>query len=59
VSVEASGEIAVYTLLALAIALLVFFGALRFVAAAKRGHRRFKWRAAPSEGGSREKPTPR
>jgi hypothetical protein len=40
---DASGEFAVYTLLAIAIVLLVFLVALRFVTAARRGHRKFKW----------------
>lgn len=34
---------AVYTLLGIAIVLLIFLGALRFVEAARKGNRQFKW----------------
>jgi hypothetical protein len=35
--------IAVYTLLGIAVVLLIFVGALAFVDAARKGNRRFKW----------------
>jgi hypothetical protein len=41
--------IAVYTLLGIAIVLLIFLGALRFVEAARKGNRRFKWSQAEAE----------
>jgi hypothetical protein len=41
--VEANAGIAVYTLLGLAIVVLIFLGALTFVNAARRGNRAFKW----------------
>lgn len=34
---------AVYTLLGIAIVLLIFLGALAFVDAARKGNRQFKW----------------
>ncbi len=34
---------AIYTLLGIGIALLIFLGALAFVDAARRGNRQFKW----------------
>ena len=42
---------AVYILMALAIIVLIFLGALTFVDAARRGNRQFKWggRERPSE----------
>jgi hypothetical protein len=36
---------AIYTLLGIGIAVLIFLGALVFVDAARRGNRRFKWAA--------------
>jgi hypothetical protein len=40
----------IYILLALAIVVLIFLGALAFVDAARRGNRQFKWsRQRPSE----------
>jgi hypothetical protein len=41
--------IAVYTLLGIAIVLLIFLGALRFVEAARKGNRRFKLAQADAE----------
>jgi hypothetical protein len=41
--VEANAGFAVYTLLGLAIVVLIFLGALTFVNAARRGNRAFKW----------------
>jgi hypothetical protein len=38
-----NAEIAVYTLLAVSIVLGIFFGALMFVNAARKGNRQFKW----------------
>jgi hypothetical protein len=35
--------IAVYTLLGIVVVLLILFSALAFVAAARRGNRKFKW----------------
>lgn len=42
---------AIYILMALAIVVLIFLGALTFVNAARRGNRQFKWggRQRPSE----------
>lgn len=40
---DAAGEIAVYTLLGLAMAAGIFWAALVFVNSTRRGNRRFKW----------------
>jgi len=39
--------IAVYTLLGIAVVLLIFLGALAFVDAARKGSRQFKWGSRP------------
>jgi hypothetical protein len=39
---------AIYFLLAIAIILMIFLGALAFVDAARRGNRQFKWRQRTS-----------
>jgi len=38
-----NATIAVYTLLGIAVVLLIFLGALAFVDAARKGNRQFKW----------------
>jgi hypothetical protein len=42
-----SVAVAVYTLLGIAIVLLIFLGALAFVDAARKGNRQFKWGSRP------------
>jgi hypothetical protein len=41
--------IAVYTLLGVAVVLLIFLGALAFVDAARKGNRQFKWASRPPQ----------
>jgi hypothetical protein len=41
--------IAVYTLLGIAVVLLIFLGALAFVDAARKGNRQFKWGSRPAD----------
>ena len=46
-----NAAIAVYTLLGIAVVLLIFLGALAFVDAARKGNRQFKWASrAPHPG---------
>jgi hypothetical protein len=40
---SANASIAVYTLLGIAVVLLIFLAALAFVDAARKGNRQFKW----------------
>jgi hypothetical protein len=41
-------SIAIYTVLGLAVVLLIFLGALAFVNAARKGNRQFKWASRPA-----------
>ena len=50
---------AVYTLLGIAVVLAIFLGALRFVEAARKGNRQFKWSRAPAEQRPRDEAPPR
>ena len=50
---------AVYTLLGIAVVLLIFLGALRFVDAARKGNRQFKWSRTPVEPRPRDEAAPR
>jgi len=48
---DAGGNITFYLMLALAIIVGIFLGALVFVQAARRGNRRFKWGRSPRPPG--------
>jgi hypothetical protein len=51
---EGETNMAIYTLLAIGVALLIFLGALVFVDTARRGNRQFKW----ASRGGRSDPKP-
>ena len=55
VGVSPNLVIAVYTLLGIAVVLLIFLGALAFVDAARKGNRQLKWAARPASP-PRERP---